>query len=109
MSVMHKQDEQRLYAAIEAHLTCARRIDNIDEVTEAVRLANETGDVMENAAANAPRTFWQPITEARKTMHAALQRLNRRALLARRIAMLEEQCAWSRAVLARVPELMKIP
>lgn len=103
--------EQRLVrfrASIEAHLACGSRIDGIaDDVALAVALANETGDTMEDVACGIPRKHRAELVEARGAMDASLRRLNQRVLWAGRIAMIEAQCAWSRAVLARVPDLFR--
>jgi hypothetical protein len=99
---------QRLHKAIVAHLSCADAIDTIDDVALAVNLATETGDELEDAAYDAPPEFRSTVLEARRKMDATLRRLNQRSLLTGRIALVETQCAWSRAVLARVPELVAI-
>ncbi len=103
----YEQRLARLQAAIAAHLACAHRIDNINVGAQAVTLASGTGDAMEDAAHDIPHELRTRVLEARREMDAALRRLNQRSLLAARIAMVEQQCAWSRAVLARVPELMR--
>ena len=96
----------RFRAAIAAHLASALRIDGIDDVRRAMNIAIETEDEMEDAACGIPREYRAELVEARRVMSASMRRLNQRSLQAGRIAMIEEQCAWSRAVLARVPELM---
>ena len=97
----------RFREAIAAHIACSIRIDVYDyDVTRAVEVAIVTGDELEDSACGIPREHRAELVEARRVMDASLRRLNQRSLQAGRIAMIEEQCAWSRAVLARVPELM---
>lgn len=98
----------RFRAACAAHVACAVRIDGIvDDVELAVSIAIETDDEMEDAACGIRREHRFALVEARRAMDASLRRLNQRALRAGRFSLIEEQCAWSRSVLARVPDLMR--
>jgi hypothetical protein len=110
---MNEEALSRLYAAIAAHLASALRLANATgdelDVELVLRLANATGDELEDAVHALPRELRElrsTVLEPRRKMAAALRGLNQRILLAGRISMIERQCAWSREVLARVPELM---
>jgi hypothetical protein len=98
----------RLHSAVAASLAGACCIDTLggDDVELAVHLATTIGDELDNAAHATPDGLRSAVLEARREMDAALRRLNQRALLAGRLSMIEQQCVWSRTVLARVPELM---
>lgn len=106
MNISHEQRLRRLHEAIAAHLACAGRIDHVDDIAQAVLIANGTGDAMEDASFALPQDLRSMVLEARRKMDESLQRLNARSRRAGIITMIEQQCSWSRTVLARVPELM---
>jgi len=108
ITLNHEPHLARFRLAIAAHVAAALRIDGLNtDVKRAVDIALETEDEMEDSACGIPREYRSKLVEARRVMDGALRRLNQRSLRAGRITMIEEQCVWSRAVLSRVPELMR--
>ena len=110
-----------LQAAIDAHLACAKRIDESSDVALAVIWANEMGDRMEDLwdivcwdrVSLESRVnhvlFGIDLCHARRVMNESLRSINQRSLRAGQERMIDETLVFARNVLARIPQIMEKP